>query len=121
MDELVVELKKTFKFAESTMPGDVVLIVMESPQTMIYALVQTIERDESKQDEWWHVNMQLLTFPPQEITWTLRMEQFTGKEIFTMGGSKRFIKALDFSKDKTNGDDNKVEKKGKKPVLRVVK
>jgi len=35
------------------------------------------------------------TVPPQPVTWTLRPPQFTGQEIFTMGGDPRFLKAVD--------------------------
>jgi hypothetical protein len=61
-----------------------------------YALVTDIERDESRKNEWWHVNLTLLSLPPQKITWTLRTPQFTGMEVFTMGGEQRFVKAVDF-------------------------
>ncbi len=117
MEKIIGELEKVFTFKETTGPGDIVLVVMENPQAVFYARVASIERDVSKKDEWWHVRMNILSMPPQDVTWTLRMAQFTGREIFTMGGEKRFIKALDFGEP---------EKGGGEPVagrnrLRVVK
>jgi len=97
MENLLAELEKLFAFKDTTVPGDIVLVVMENPQGVFYARVADIERDVSKRDEWWHVTMDVLALPPQRVTWTLREPQFTGKEIFTMGGDKRFVKALAFA------------------------
>ncbi len=96
MEKLVDELKEHVHFKETTEVGDLVLLVAKEPQMLVYALVTGIERDSSRKDEWWHVHMQVLSVPPQPLTWTLRVEQFTGREIFTMGGEARFIKAVDF-------------------------
>ncbi len=96
MEKLVAELKEIIDFKETTEVGDIVLIVAREPQILVYALVTGIERDTSRRDEWWHVEMQLLTVPVQPVTWTLRMAQFTGQEIFTMGGEQRFVKAVRF-------------------------
>jgi hypothetical protein len=97
MEKLIAELKQVIKFKDSTDIGDLVLIVAKEPQVMAsYALVTDIERDDSRKNEWWHVGMTLLSLPPQKITWTLRTPQFTGMEVFTMGGEQRFIKAVDF-------------------------
>jgi hypothetical protein len=38
----------------------------------------------------------MLAIPLQTVVWTLRTPQFTGQEIFTMGGEGRFIQALRF-------------------------
>ncbi len=96
MEKLIAELKEIVEFKETTDVGDIVLIVAKEPQILVYALVTSIERDTSRRDEWWHVGMQLLTVPVQPVTWTLRMAQFTGQEIFTMGGEQRFVKAVRF-------------------------
>jgi len=96
MDKLIAELTKVVQFKDSTDIGDLVLIVAKEPQVMVsYALVTDIERDDSRKNEWWHVGMTLLSLPPQKITWTLRTPQFTGLEVFTMGGEERFVKAVD--------------------------
>ena len=66
--------------------------------------------------------MHLLSIPPQKVVWTLRTPQFTGQEVFTMGGEKHFIKAVDFSD--FNPPKEKKEDRGKvkkKPALRVIK
>lgn len=94
MQELVTELKKHVVFKESTGPGDLVLIAADNPRMLVYALVEAIEPDTGRKDSWWHVTMQLLTVPPQLIVWTLREPQFTGREIFTMGGDQRFMQAV---------------------------
>lgn len=122
MEKIVEELKSVFKFKDVTETGDIVLVVAEEPQMILYALVTGIERDLSKKDEWWQVSLQFLTLPPQKTAWTLREPQFSGQEIFMMGGKKKFVKAVDFGSDDVGGgmDGNKKEEK-KKPGLRVVK
>lgn len=119
MEKIIAELKTVFTFKDTTQQGDIVLIVAEEPQMMVYALVTDIKRDESKRDEWWHVTMHILTVPPQKVVWTLRYEQMSGMEIFTMGGEKRFVKALDF----TESGKEPQQKGGapKKSFLKVVK
>lgn len=119
MEKIVEELKKIVNFKSTTEIGDVILIVAEEPNSMIYALVTDFERDEGKRDEWWHVSLQILSVPPQKVTWALRTPQFTGQEIFTMGGEKRFVAALDF--DEQALVPPPVKKKGSKPSLRLVK
>jgi len=122
MDKIIEELHKIFHLKDSTGIGDIVIIVTETPQTLTYALIIGFERDSTRRDEWWHVSMQLLSVPPQKVAWTLRAEQFTGKEIFTMGGKKKYIKAVDFSgPDGGPEKEKKPPEKGKQAVLRVVK
>ena len=123
METIVAELKKLFTFKDTTTVGDVVVVVSEDPQMILYALVLDIERDPTKRDEWWHVCFQFLTLPPQQVVWTLRAAQFSGQEIFTMGGKKKFIRAVDF-RPLTAEESVSSEPRGgkaKKPGLRVVK
>jgi hypothetical protein len=94
MKKTVDELRKVISFKETTDVGDIVLVATKNPDMLIYALVRAIERDESRRDEWWHVRMTLLAVPPQPMVWTLRKEQMTGQEIFTMGGDERFMQAV---------------------------
>lgn len=94
MKKLLEELKKNIRFKDTTEVGDHVLIVSIDPQLMVYGVVNAIEKDTSRKDEWWVVTMHLLSLPPQEISWTLREPQFTGQEIFTMQGAERFMKAV---------------------------
>lgn len=96
MQKIVEELKRVVVFKDTTDVGDIVLIASKEPQMLIYARVSEIERDTSRRDEWWHVHLTMLTIPLQEMTWTLRTEQMTGQEIFTMGGEERFVKAVAF-------------------------
>ena len=126
MEKIINELKKILKFKQTTVEGDIALIVAENSQTMFYALITAIERDMEKRQEWWHVTIQALSsIPPQKMTWTLREPQFTGQEIFTMGGKKHFIKALDFSLPGPGPLKQtkriKQKKENNKPALRVVK
>ena len=97
MEQLVTELKKLIPFKDTTDIGDIVLIVAKEPQLLVYALVTAIERDPSRKDEWWHVHLSMLAIPIQTTIWTLRTQQMTGMEIFSMGGEERFIKAIDFA------------------------
>jgi hypothetical protein len=97
MQKIVEELKQLIPFKDTTNRGDVNLIVAKEPQLLVYAYVNNIERDASRKDEWWHVHLTMLAIPLQKMTWTLRTDQMTGKEIFTMGGEERFVKAVEFT------------------------
>ena len=96
MEQLVAELKKVLPLKDTTTEGDIVIVAAKTPQMLVYARVGTIERDQSRKEEWWHVTLHLLAIPLQTIVWTLRTPQFTGQEIFTMGGEGRFIQAIQF-------------------------
>ncbi len=105
MEKLVKELRKLVPFKDSTEVGDIVLVVVEETELAGYALVTKIERDLSRKDEWWEVHMQLLTVPLQPLVWTLRTEQFTGQETFTMGGKGRFVQAVDVATEASTVTD----------------
>ena len=94
MERLVKELRQLMKFKKELDEGDVVLLAGKDPDFIAFGVVTAIERDESRRDEWWHVSMQLLSVPLQPMTWTLRTEQMTGQETFTMGGHPRFMAPL---------------------------
>ncbi|MCF8057450.1 MAG: hypothetical protein K9K37_12540 [Desulfocapsa sp.] len=125
MEKLIAELQQIVPFKGTTDIGDLVLIVAKEPQMLVYALVTDITRDTTRKDEWWHLGLTFLTVPPQEITWTLRTTQMTGMEIFTMGGEKRFVKAVNLAPtlsrppEKSNFDDAKG--KSKSSFLKRVK
>ncbi len=124
VEQVVIELKKVVAFKEVTLEGDIVLIVTDKPRTFVYAIIQDIVRDNAKKGEWWHVTMHALTVPPQKMVWTLRTPQFSGEEIFIMGGDKRFMQAVDFEKATPAPrpePDKKPVKLQKKVALRVVK
>ncbi len=118
MKKLIEELKELVPFKETTEVGDLVLLAAKEPQMLVYALVTDITRDDSRRDEWWHLEMNVLAVPPQSITWTLRAEQFTGKEVFTMGGEERFVQAVDFG---LNSPDKTADTFGEQGGLRLVK
>ncbi|MFT5698628.1 MAG: hypothetical protein ACI8ZB_001483 [Desulforhopalus sp.] len=116
MQKIVDELKKILPLKETTTIGDTIIIVAKEPQMLLYAHIDDIERDTSRKDEWWHVQLSMLTIPLQKVTWTLRTEQISGQEIFTMGGEERFIQALDFkvASVKDESSKNQTNKKEKK-------
>jgi len=118
MEKLIAELREHVQFKETTEVGDLVLLVAKEPQMLVYALVTGIERDETRKAEWWHLSMSVLTVPAQPLTWTLRLKQFTGQEVFTMAGEERFVQAVHF--DITNSDQPPLQPK-KKTGLRLVK
>lgn len=122
MEKLVAELKKVLPLKSTTREGDIVIIAAKDPQMLTYAVVNKIERDPSRKEEWWHVTMQVLGIPLQKITWTLRTPQFTGEETFTMGGEGRFIQAIELDVEKPVAPQPQKptpDKSGK--VLRIVK
>lgn len=94
MEQLVAELKKILPLKATTEPGDIVIIAAKKPQMLLYAMVGDIVRDQTRREEWWHVTLHLLSIPLQTVVWTLRTPQFTGQEIFTMGGEGRFVQAV---------------------------
>ena len=96
MEKLLSELKGLVNFKDTIDIGDIVLVVAKEPQMLVYALVAGIERDTGRNDEWWNLEFCFLSVPLQRVVWTLRMDQMTGMEIFTMGGEERFVKAVDF-------------------------
>ncbi len=119
MEAMVRELRKIISFKETTVPGDVILVAVERNRAVFYALVTDISRDESRRDEWWQVTMQVLGVPPQEVVWTMREPQFTGKETFTMEGDGRFVQAVDFSVKRVSpGPEKSVRPR---PALKLVK
>lgn len=121
MEDLVKELKKVVTLKPTTAVGDVIIMVIEKPQSLIYGIVTNIEPDEHKKDEWWHVALTLLSMPPQKTTITLRTSQFNGEEIFTMGGEQRFIAAVDLGVQPLGAPPVPPKKEKKKPGLRLVK
>jgi len=123
MEQLVEELRKMISFKEDMDTGDLVLIVADDPRLLAYAVITGIEADTSRRDPWWHVHMQMLTVPLQAMTWTLRMEQMCGKEIFTMGGKKRFMAPLliEYTDSRGSGKKEVMQQKKTKPGLRVIK
>lgn len=122
MENFITELKQIIPFKNSTERGDIVLIAAKNPPMLVYALVTSIERDTTRKDEWWNIDMFFLTVPPQQIIWTLRTSQMTGIEVFTMGGEERFMKAVDFGAIEIPTIGNDGEKNmGKGSILKRVK
>jgi hypothetical protein len=128
MDKLVEEIQFQVPFKDTTEAGDTVIVLREDENGHIgadYAKVIGFDRDPTKRDEWWHVRFVFLDVPPIPRTIILQTPHFTGKEVFTMGGRKVFIKAVNFSA--FDGGENEPpqpappENRGKKPSLTLVK
>lgn len=123
MEKVVAELKKLIDFKDTLEIDDVALIAAEEPQMLAFAVVKDISRDFSRKDEWWHVSMHMLSVPLQPMTWTLRMEQMCGREIFTMGGKKRFMAPVHIPRESNDPEPLPKDRQAKKrkTKLRVVK
>ncbi len=126
MDDLVAELKELMELKETIEVGDVALVAAEDPKMLAFAVVTNISRDSSRKAEWWHVEMQMLSVPLQPMTWTLRMPQMCGLEIFTMGGKKMYMAPIQIPygapRPKPVQDQGKAKKHPKGTArLRVVK
>ena len=121
MEKLLEELRAVIPLKPDTETGDIVLIVGQNPQMIIYGIVSSIDRDPSKKDEWWNIGLTFLTVPLQKVVWTLRTEQMTGKEIFTMGGEKRFFQAVELESNppKLPSYEKEVHSKKKSTLKRV--
>jgi hypothetical protein len=121
MEKIIAELKQIIDFKDTTVIGDIVLIAAREPEMFIYAYVIDIKKDTTRKDEWWHLQLKILSIPPQKMTWTLRTQQMTGQEIFTMGGEERFIKAINLDRDVTSPILPAVGSQAGKKGLRRVK
>ncbi len=100
MEKIIEDLRQILSFKGTTDIGDIIIVASKKPQMLLYGLVTSIERDESRKDEWWVLGFTLLSFPPQNLSWTLRLPQMTGMEIFTMGGEEKFIGPLELVESK---------------------
>ena len=112
MEKFIEQIRESFQFKDTTVVGDVVLMVNEpeeegAPFGVAYAVITDFERDPGKRDEWWFVHLTFLNFPPHPHMLILQRPHFTGQEIFTMGGKKVFLKAVDFQRPKQPEDDSK--------------
>ena len=70
--------------------GDLVLVYYEDTPT-VYARIEYIEPDIKK--DWYQVTLQLLTIPPQTVTWILRDSYINGSP-FTMGGKPMHLEEV---------------------------
>ncbi|MGL4209160.1 MAG: hypothetical protein ACRCTY_07205 [Candidatus Adiutrix sp.] len=126
MDKLVEEIQYQIPFKDKTEGGDTVLLLREGEDGQIgasYAKVLGFDLDQSKRDEWWHVRFVFLDVPPVLRTITLQTSHFTGQEVFTMGGRKVFIKAVNFAafKEGEDIDPTPPSEEKKKPAFTLIK
>ena len=99
IEKLLEEIQFQVPLKDTTEPGDTVIFLRETEAGQVsvsYANVLGFDPDPTKRDEWWHVHFVFLEIPPQARTIILQTSHFTGREIFTMGGRKVFIKAVNF-------------------------
>ncbi|MCL2028913.1 MAG: hypothetical protein FWG97_00605 [Deltaproteobacteria bacterium] len=99
IDKVIEEIQFQVPLKDSTVAGDTVIFIRETEGGQVsvgYARVMSFEPDLSKRDEWWHVRFVFFEIPPQARTIILQTPHFTGGEVFTMGGKKVFIKAVNF-------------------------
>ena len=88
----IEELKTLIPFKDTIDIDDIVVFVL--PDIFMYGIVKKIERDFSKKIEWWHITFVMFTIPLRSMSLTLRTEQMTGKETFTIDGKFRFFSAV---------------------------
>lgn len=108
MEKVIEEIQFQVPLKDSTSAGDIVIFLREDEGGQIsisYAQVMSFEPDLSKRDEWWHVRFVFFEIPPQARTIILQTPHFTGREVFTMGGRKVFIKAVNFESFQEEGLD----------------
>jgi hypothetical protein len=99
MEKVIEEIQFQVPLKDSTAAGDTVIFLRENEDgqiSMSFAKVMGFDPDPSKRDEWWHVRFVFLEIPLLARTIILQTPHFTGREIFTMGGRKVFIKAVNF-------------------------
>jgi len=99
MEKVIEEIQFQVPMKDSTSAGDTVIFLREGDNGQVsigFARVMGFEPDRSKRDEWWHVRFVFLEIPPRARTIILQTPHFTGREVFTMGGRKVFIKAVNF-------------------------
>jgi len=99
MEKVIEEIQLQVPLKDSTLVGDTVIFLRETENSQVsinYARVMDFEPDLAKRDEWWHVRFVFFEIPPHARTITLQTPHFTGQEVFTMGGWKVFIKAVNF-------------------------
>ena len=70
--------------------GEVVAISIDDKPS-VYGRIEGYEPD--RRPRWYQIDILLLTFPPQNLTWILREEQIDG-ESFTMDGVPIKIQAV---------------------------
>lgn len=123
LEKLIEELRTVTPFKETTDIGDVVLIASDQPRLILYGIITSIDKDQSKKDEWWNIGLTFFTVPMQKVIWTLRTAQMTGQEIFTMGGEKRFFKAITINLESVGAESADIKKTpaSKKGALKRIK
>ena len=110
----ITELRKMVPLKNTLDIDDIVIFVL--PDMSVYGVVKKIERDNSKKIDWWHVTFTILTIPIKRYTLTLRTEQMTGQETFTINSKYHFFSAVDI-----NIEDDKELKENLENQPKVVK
>jgi sporulation protein YlmC with PRC-barrel domain len=96
-EKTVEELALQVPFKDVTEVGEVVLMVRESEKgqcTITFAQVVKFTQEMVGKQEWWHVDLIFLTLPLSYGTLILKSEHLSNMEVFTSGGKKVFLKAI---------------------------
>ena len=109
--------------------GDLALIFLEN--NVAFVVITDIKKNPRPKVAWWDVTFKLLTIPLQEISWTLRHEQMTGQEHFTINGENRFFAPIDVGqsipstptppKPKLTSNNNDIVRTPRRGNLKLVK
>jgi hypothetical protein len=108
MEKVLEEIQFQVPMKDNTSVGDTVIFLLEAENGQVgisFARVTGFAPDLSKRDEWWHVRFVFLEIPPRSRTIILQTPHFTGREVFTMGGRKVFIKAVNFAAFQEESDE----------------
>jgi hypothetical protein len=107
MEKVIEEIQLQVPLKDNTSAGDTVIFIRETEDGQVsisYARVMGFEPDRCKRDEWWHVRFVFFEIPTEARTIILQTPHFTGREVFTMGGRKVFIKAVNFESFQEESD-----------------
>jgi hypothetical protein len=105
------------RFKDQTDKEDIVLILRELEPDITgldFAQVKEFTEDVSKKDPWFHVDLILFNLPLDFVTFILKEEHFTGREIFTMRQKEVFIQALDTTKPREETPEDGTKNTGTK-------
>jgi len=117
VQELLDNVKTTISVKTDTLPGDVVLVGMESG--LFYGFVQEIKKNSKK--NWWDIYFKLIILPPVDMVWILRTPQMRG-EIFTINDKEHFMIAVDMNRTEQahKPEHENTSSKAKKSTLTLV-
>ena len=105
-EKIVETIKGLVPFKEQAKVGDLILIVKETEPGQVdtaYARIRQFAREVKHRSEWWRVGLTILKVPLVHFTMIVNADQLTGKEIFTIGGQKVLMRAVDSDPESGEG------------------